>query len=154
MNISVITALSQREQLLDPSVKEELDSIQQAVDRLDPQLEEGKVYFLFVKGLYRHSSRKMTTACLFINMLDEAICELHGVLRIRLENRSAVVAKTTIDFDKDFMGECRPREALLVHLNIPVKGLSSDETISAGQAQSSFDEVRVSFINQETEAEK
>ena len=57
--------------------------------------------------------------------------------------RKAQIAKTTIDFDEPFMGILNPEEALLVHLGIPVKGLSNDENFMASDISGNFEDVRI-----------
>ena len=95
--------------------------------------------------MYLNGEKKMLTACLFVNKMDKPISELHGVLRLGFKSRKAQIAKTTIDFDEPFMGTLNPDEALLVHLGIPVKGLSNDENFMVSDISGNFEDVRVTL---------
>ena len=61
---------------------------------------------------------------------DRKISELHGVIHIHTNTEGIQFAKTTIDFDEEFMGVLCDNEGLLVHLNIPVRGLEGNRTFT------------------------
>lgn len=143
MSIVLKTADAHKNQLNDQEIRREFDSIQTGLNESDIVFHEGTVNFVFVKGIYLHDERKMVTPCVFVNKCGKPICELHGVLRLKFTARNALIAKTTIDFDSRFMGTIKEDEALLVHLNIPVKGLLRDETFMFGDVSGTFEEVRV-----------
>ena len=149
MEIKLKVARTHVNQLSNPSVQTEFASIQQELNRVSLQLENGKICMFFVKGYYEHSERKLITACLFINMLDFSISELHGQLRIKLKNCDAVVAKAELNFDSDFLGTLKPKEALLTHINFPVKGLKSNEVFLHSDVECWFNDVRVSKASEE-----
>ncbi|MGM9972533.1 MAG: hypothetical protein ACI33K_00625, partial [Clostridiaceae bacterium] len=67
---------------------------------------------------------------LFVNKTDKPLKELHGDLRLKFTTKNALIAKTTIKFDENFMGELPEDNGLLVHLGIPVKGLEQDEVFT------------------------
>ena len=110
---------------------------------MDLPFQKDTINFVFIKGMYLDSEKRMLTACLFVNKMDKPISELHGVLRLHFKSRKAQIAKTTIDFDEPFMGILNPEEALLVHLGIPVKGLSNDENFMASDISGNFEDVRI-----------
>ena len=143
MSILLKVADAHINQLIDQEIKKEFDSIQSGLNENDFDFKEGTVNFVFVKGVYLHTERKMVTACVFVNKFGKSINELHGVLHLKFVDRAALIAKATIDFDKEFMGTLEPDQALLVHLNIPVKGLEMDETFTVGDISGSFDGIRV-----------
>ncbi len=142
--MNVVLAKAHIGQLEDPDIKRELESISEAVNSTQIDYKENTVNFVFIKGIYDHSERKMITACLFVNKFGEPIQELHGVLRLRFIDRSALIAKSTIDFDEPFMGTLKNDEALLVHISIPVKGLDANENFLFSDISGSFEDVRVS----------
>lgn len=143
MAIKVILAKAHRGQIEDAEIKKELCSVEAELNRVGLPFREGTVNFVFIKGIYLDSEKKMLTACLFVNKMDKPISELHGVLRLRFKSRKAQIAKTTIDFDEPFMGTLNPEEALLVHLGIPVKGLSNDENFMVSDISGNFEDVRI-----------
>lgn len=143
MSILLKVADAHINQLSDQEIKKEFDSIQTGLNENDFPFKDGTVNFVFVKGVYLHAERKMVTACVFVNKYGKTISELHGVLRLRFNDRNALIAKATVDFDKEFMGTLDPDQALLVHLNIPVKGLEKDEMFTVSDISGSFDGIRV-----------
>lgn len=145
MPIELRVAKAHENQLNDPETLLEFESIKKAINEVHIPFVENAVNFVFIKGTYIHSERKMVTACLFVNKMDAPIKELHGILRLRFNERTAQVAKATINFDEPFLGRINPNEALLVHLGIPVKGLDADEVFSFRNMAGGFEDVRVSF---------
>lgn len=143
MAIKVILAKAHRGQIEDAEIKKELCSVEAELNRVGLPFREGTVNFVFIKGIYLDSEKKMLTACLFVNKMDKPISELHGVLRLRFRSKKAQIAKTTIDFDEPFMGTLNPEEALLVHLGIPVKGLKNDENFMVSNIHGNFEDVRI-----------
>lgn len=143
MAIKVILAKAHRGQIEDAEIKKELCSVEAKLNRVGLPFREGTVNFVFIKGIYLDSEKKMLTACLFVNKMDKPISELHGVLRLRFRSKKAQIAKTTIDFDEPFMGTLNPEEALLVHLGIPVKGLKNDENFMVSDIHGNFEDVRI-----------
>ena len=143
MAIKAILAKAHRGQIEDAEIKKELCSVEAELNRVGLPFREGTVNFVFIKGIYLDSEKKMLTACLFVNKMDKPISELHGVLRLRFRSKKAQIAKTTIDFDEPFMGTLNPEEALLVHLGIPVKGLKNDENFMVSDIHGNFEDVRI-----------
>ena len=130
MAINVMVAKAHEGQLADPAIKEEYESVQRAINNAELEYQEDTVNLVFLKGMYKHQERKMVSVCLFVNKLDKPLKELHGDLRLKFNNKNALIAKATLDFDESFMGELPKDNGLLVHLGIPVKGLEQDEVFT------------------------
>lgn len=145
MSIKVTLAKAHQAQLEDVEISKELCSIEEEVNKVDLPFQEDTINFVFIKGAYLHSEKKMLTACLFVNKMDKPIKELHGVVRLRFKSRMAQIAKTTVNFDEPFIGTINPDEALLVHFGIPVKGLSDDENFMISDISGNFEDVRVTL---------
>ena len=145
MAITVKVAKAHEGQLADEDILQELESVRKAVREVVIPYREGSINFVFIKGIYVPAERKMITACLFVNKMDKAIIELHGELRLGLNIENTMVAKTTVDFDETFMGALAKDEALLVHFNIPVKGLTESREFSIEDVYGKFENVRVTF---------
>lgn len=145
MAIKVTLAKAHQAQIEDAEIKKELCSVEAELNKVDLPFQKDTINFVFVKGMYLDSEKKMLTACLFVNKMDKPISELHGVLRLNFHSRKAQIAKTTINFDEPFMGTLNPDEALLVHLGIPVKGLSNDENFMVSDISGNFEDVRVTL---------
>lgn len=144
MPINVVLSKAHQKQLDDVDVAKEKDCIQKIVNNNFAEFHNGTVNFFFVKGIYNHSERKMMVACLFVNKTDYSINEIHSVLRLKFKFKKAEIAKATINFDKDFIGKLNTNDALLVHINIPVKGLDKDEEFTISDIEGKMDSVRFS----------
>ena len=145
MSIKVVTAQPHKLQINDVEIEKEIESVENSINKVNISYLENTINFVFIKGIYKHNERKMTTACLFINKTKEIIKEIHGVLKLSYNNIDAKIAKTTIDFDEYFIGSLNPDEALLVHLNIPVKGLMEDCFFSISDISGSFSDIRITY---------
>ena len=143
MAIKVTLAKAHQAQSEDAEIKRELCSVEAELNKVDLPFQKDTINFVFIKGMYLNSEKRMLTACLFVNKMDKPISELHGVLRLHFKSRKAQIAKTTIDFDEPFMGILNPEEALLVHLGIPVKGLKNDENFTVSDIHGNFEDVRI-----------
>ena len=142
MSVNVKIAKAHSLQLQDEDTKRELESISHAINNTRIEYADNAINFVFIKGIYHHTERKMITACLFVNKMH-AITELHGVLRLRFINEKAIIATVTVDFDEEFMGTIDNNEALLVHFGIPVKGLTDDKEFVYSDIQGDFCDVKV-----------
>ncbi|WP_040214959.1 hypothetical protein [Clostridium polynesiense] len=145
MAIKVMVAKAHQGQLTDPDIKKEYESVYKAINNVHIDYQEDTVNFVFLKGIYNHKERKMVTACLFVNKMDKPLKELHGDLNMKFNNKNALIAKATLDFDESFMGKLPADNGLLVHLNIPVKGLKQDEEFTIEDISGSFDGVKVTY---------
>ena len=145
MAIKVILAKAHRAQIEDAEIKKELCSVETELNKADLSFREGTVNFVFIKGIYLDGEKKMLTACLFVNKTEKPISELHGVLRLAFKSGNAQIAKTTLDFDEPFMGTVGSDEALLVHLGIPIRGLTENEEFTVSKITGSLEEVRVTY---------
>ena len=127
MAIKVTLAKAHQSQLDDVEIKKELCSVEAELNKVELPFQKDTINFVFIKGMYLNSEKKMLTACLFVNKMDKPITELHGVLRLGFKNRKAQIAKTTVD------------------LGIPVKGLSEDENFVISDISGNFEDVRVTM---------
>lgn len=143
MAIKVTLAKAHQAQIEDVEIKKELCSVEAELNKVDLPFQNDTINFVFIKGMYLDSEKKMLTSCLFVNKMDKPISEIHGVLRLSFKSRKAQIAKTTINFDEPFMGTLNPEEALLVHLGIPVKGLANDENFMVSDISGNFEDVRI-----------
>lgn len=148
MAIKVVLAEAHNVQYQNAAIQEEIKSIENGVNHIELPLTDNTVNFVFIKGNYVHSERRMFTICLFVNKMKETLTEIHGVIRMKFQQKSALIAKTTVDFDKQFIGKLNPNEALLVQIGISVKGLGQDEEFVKSNISGNFSEVRVTTNNQ------
>lgn len=149
MAIKVVIAKAHQVQLSDTEIQKEIFSVEEELNKSELTFKENAVNYVFIKGIYLHQERKMITVCLLVNKTGKMISELHGELRMRFSSKKAQIAKSTINFDNAFMGNVKHDEALLVHIGIPVKGLDSDRQFNFNDIIGSFENVRVTFNDEE-----
>lgn len=149
MAIQIVVARAHQKQLETAQVREECRRIQESLQQVQPGYKEGTVNVVFISGSYFDFAKKMTAACVFVNKTGRAIRELHGVLRLQFQAETAEIAAATLDFDEGFLGSLAPDEGLLVHLNIPVRGLQEDGVYDIRDVRGSFEDVRVTYADQQ-----
>ena len=127
-NIRVKLAQAHQMQNRDFDVKKELRSVQEYIDVLHFEMRPASM--------------------VFINNTGKAIRELHGVVRLKTPNPMIKIAKTTINFDEPFMGIVDDHEAILVHFNIPVKGLEEKREFTGKDFSGEFSEDKVTYVEE------
>lgn len=133
-------------QLRDFDVKKELRSIQSYISQLKVELDEKSVYILVLKAIYNNYSKRATTVMVFINNMEKSIKELHGIVEIEVVNSDVEFARATLNFDEKFMGKVENKEAILIHLDIPVEGLTEDKVFEQNDLEVKFTDVRVTYV--------
>lgn len=143
--IKVVVAKAHKPQLSDPENQLEIESASRAINKLhsESEFKKNAITLVPMKGMYNHNERIMNTVCSFVNKLPYTICELNGDIHLSFKELDAEIAKMTIEFDEQFIGEIKPNEALLVHLRIPVRGLNTDTDFSNLDFECEFDNVTV-----------
>lgn len=147
-NISVKLVLAHETQKRDFDIKKELRSVQKYIEGLECELQDNSIQLILLKGFYDNFTKRMTTAMVFINNTGKAIRELHGVLRLTTSDLMIKIARTTIDFDEPFMGIVDNGEAILVHFNIPIKGLEENREFLAKDLFGEFSDIRVTYVEE------
>ncbi len=145
MPIKVILAKAHQTQIENVEVQTVLNEIEEGLNKVNLPYQDNTINYIFVEGRYIHNERKMIITCLFVNKMEKPITEIHGVLRLKFNSKDALIAKTTIDFDKAFIGSLDFDEAILVNIGVPVKGLSKDENFIISDVSGRFDDVRVTM---------
>lgn len=146
-DINIVVPKVYEFQLGDPEVKKEIDSVQEYIQKVN-FVSQNSIEVVVLRGKYDSFERKMNTAIVFVNNLLQDIKELHCELRISSKNSNVKFAKATVDFDYAFMGRIRPREGMLVHLNIPVKGLDEDHVYTNKELIYEVEGVRVTYAEE------
>lgn len=150
MSIKVRLAEAHKDQLAMPAVKHELEQVQTGLDQADLEYQDDTVNFIFFTGRYNHEEKFMTTVCAFVNKIDRPISELAGEIRMQfVDHEEADIAVARLEFDEPFMGILEPDEAVLVHINIPVRGLTEDKVFNIADMRGRFDNVRVTYADED-----
>lgn len=142
-NIVVPRALDNQTQ--DPEIRKEMEAVKDYIDRIEFGTEQN-ISVVLLQGRYNDFEKKMNTVVAFVNKLPKAIKELHCVLSISSKMKDVQIAKATINFTEDFMGELLSDDILLVHMNIPVKGLTEDRIFSNKELDYAVNDVRVTYL--------
>ncbi len=143
VNLKVVLPLASRDAGDESLYQKELAAAQAYFDSTVLGLNRSTVYFVPLKGMYTHLSRKMALLGAFVNMTDNIIVGVKGTVSLRLDHSGAEAALVHIKFPSAFMGRLHPREALLVQLDVPVKRLRVDKTFEASEFVSEFLNVEV-----------
>lgn len=149
MSIQIVAARAHQSQLQTAQAGEEYRRIQEAFQGVQPDYKEGTVNLVFVSGSYTDLEKKMAAACVLVNKTGQAIKELHGVLRLQFGTQDAEIASATLDLDEVFLGRLAPDAGLLIHLNIPVRGLWEDRVFGIRDVRGRFEDVRVTYADQQ-----
>lgn len=144
-NIIVPKALEY--QTADLDIQREMESVKSYIDRIE-FASEPNISAVLLQGRYMDFEKKMNTVIAFVNKLPKTIKELHCVLTISSEVQDVKFAKATINFTEDFMGELLPGDIMLVHINIPVKGLTCDRIFTNKELGYEVNDVRVTYLEE------
>ena len=147
--INVKIAQAHENQMRNFDVQREMKSVQNYFDTTELDFNSEAVSLMFLSGQYNDFAQTMNTALVFVNKMGQKISELHGVIHIHTNTEGIQFAKTTIDFDEEFMGVLCDNEGLLVHLNIPVRGLEGNRTFTEKELEVQFADVRVTYANKQ-----
>ncbi|MDR2157540.1 MAG: hypothetical protein LBO81_07155 [Clostridiales Family XIII bacterium] len=109
----------------------------------------GDILFVPVRGLYSHARRSMKLVGVFINNGARPVFGLKATLRMKLRNTETELGAVHLVFPHEFTGEIGPHTGLLVHITVPVQGLSANRRFS-----SSFFDSELSDIEALTEKPK
>lgn len=148
-NMKIKLVKAHEQQLKRPDVQAELKSAQDMVDHLPNQLTEPTVYLVFGHGTYNDYEKKMTSILVFLNNTGKTLKAFRAVIRLRSQLPGMQIAKSTIEFNNDFLGDLGPQEGVLVHLNIPVRGLDSDREFTAKEISGEMSDVEIVYMPDE-----
>ena len=143
------TAKAYESFLGDENLKREFDMLAEAFSAHEFNLTSGTVNAVLLGVSYVNIEKKLHVEIAFANMMEETINEIHAKLFLNLKNIEAEVAVATVDFDAEFLGELKNKEAVYLNLKIPVRGLKEDREFTASEYTGRLDEVRVSFAEKE-----
>ena len=140
----VKVAEAHKEQLSDFELQREIRDVQTFLSSVNVDSVENAVAFLFLEGRYDDFEKKMSSVMLFLNGTGKPIKELRGTLRLKTDG-PVQFAKASIAFDQPFMGVLQDHEALLIHMNIPERGLLENKVFKASDIEADFSEVQVKY---------
>ncbi|MBQ8148189.1 MAG: hypothetical protein IJ040_05295 [Lachnospiraceae bacterium] len=145
-NMTIKLVKEHEAQLKKPEIQAELKAAQDMINRLPNQLTAPTVYLVFGGGTYRDFEKKMTSVLIFLNNTGKTLKAFRAVIRLKSQIPGVQIAKATMEFDHDFLGDLAPQEGVLVHLNIPVKGLNEDYEFAANEITGEVSDVEIVYL--------
>lgn len=142
MTVKVKVAKVHEEQLQDENIKRELEDIQKYFDNTDFNYAENTINFVLIKGIYSHIKRAMLVVGVYVNNTKDNIYGFSSKLRLKFVNIDGQIATVNSAFDENFIGKLQPEEGMLIHLEVPVRGLNKDEEFSIKDITGMLDEIK------------
>ena len=142
MTVKVKVAKVHEEQLQDENIKRELKDIQNYFNTTDFNYAENTINFVFIKGIYSHIKRAMLVVGVYVNNTKDDIYGFSSKLRLKFINIDGQIATVNSAFDENFIGKLQPEEGMLIHLEVPVRGLNKDEEFSIKDISGMLDEIK------------
>jgi hypothetical protein len=131
----------------DPDIEREIQDIGLYVSRFDFVPEDGEIVFVPIRGSYSHIKRSMELVCVFVNNGAQSIFGLDATLKLTIKDVEAELAVIRLKAPYDFMGELNPRTGLLIHVNVPVRGLSEDRIFESASFDGGMSDIEVMKAN-------
>ncbi len=145
MTVKVKVAKVHEEQLKDENIKRELEDIQNYFNNNNFEYVENTINFVFIKGIYSHIKRAMLVVGVYVNNTKDNIYGFSSKLRLKFVNINGQIATVNSAFDENFIGKLKPEEGMLIHLEVPVRGLTKDEEFSIKDIAGMLDEIK--YVN-------
>lgn len=142
MKVKAILPKAKKQSALLPQVQAELNEVQKYLDGGHMPFPSDAIGFGVLQGNYRHDIRSMDTICLIANGYDYPVEGIAGSVALTTPDRDAFIARLQFTFNEDFLGKVNPGEAILVHFNIPVKGLKEDCIIQTKEFRADINDFR------------
>ncbi len=152
MTVKAVLAKAHEELRDNPTIQHQLTEIQKLLDTRELPMKENTINFVSIQGIYDADKKSIFLISLFINNMTRPVNEIHAELRLHLEREGVQLATITLNFGKEFIGVLNPQEAMMIHLQIPARGLQQDEESFYGdEFVGRLEEVRVTFADGEGE---
>jgi len=142
-NIKAVLPLAYKQMYEDSSVKSELLRVQEYFDSTDLEMPNPSLYFVALKGAYTHIKRKLLLVAVFANKTDKNLAAIKATVKLKVAHPTADLADSQVAFPSEFMGVLHPDEAMLVHINIPVRGLEKDQVFEANDFASELTDISI-----------
>ena len=78
----------------------------------------------------------------FSHNINDDIYGFSSKLRLKFVNKDGQIATVNSAFDENFIGKLKPEEGMLIHLEVPVRGLNKDEEFSIKDIAGMLDEIK------------
>lgn len=143
MSIKLKVAELHKQQIDNVEVKKELESIQNYLDKETLEFTDDTVNFVFVKGDYIHKKRAMIVLGVYTNNTNKRVNGIESMLKLKFKNLEAQIAVVSGFYPPEFLGVLEPGEGVLIHLEVPVKGLKEDKTFTTKEIEGYLDNIQL-----------
>lgn len=147
-SIKIVFPNRHENQMINDDALHELQDVQNYFDKENIDFDSGEISFVFLKGFYKHIIRKMTVIGVFVNNTDKNIVAFKCSLKLKFKNVPAQIATVHLYLPNEFVGELRPNEGLLLHVDIPVQHLKDDQTCEQSEITGELLDVELKYTNQ------
>lgn len=83
----------------------------------------------------------MDIALVFVNLTGNSMAGLKGTMRFKLLDTNAVFAKLDIAIPPEAFGILQSGEGVLLHFDVPVKGLEKNQAYTGQQLQAALTQI-------------
>lgn len=146
MTLKLVLPKAQVEMLRQTSVRGLLEEFQKEADCLDLSSSE-EISFLPVHGLYDNFEKSIFLISLFVNNTSRPVNEIDGELHLFLQREGVHIGGLQVQLRKEFIGCLGPKEAMMIHLKVPTKGLHREEAFDGSEFIDSFHNVHVGYAD-------
>ena len=132
MGLKVVLVKAHQSLRNNEDVREEVSSVQSYLDQSISPIVEERVVYIPLKASYKHVTRKMVLQGVFATSIKKGIAGLSGNLEVYVENQNEKSAVSVVEFafPPEFIGRLNENECFIVHLEIPMEGLTKDSEFS------------------------
>lgn len=148
--INIVLAQAHQSQLEHPNIQRELQDIQSFFNEKDLSFTKGTVNYVLIRGLYNHLERSMNIVGVFVNKTKQTLCGLETTLSYQVKNNpTARFVDVELQLPPNFVGEIKPNEGFILHINVQVEGLSGDQKVfEATELAGNVKDVKIAYINE------
>ncbi|MBC1502704.1 hypothetical protein [Listeria booriae] len=141
-----IVLAEKHKSIVDENTQREVDDVQRFFNQIKPQLKEGTVNFVFLKGFYEDVTKNTKVRGVFVNNTEETLVALKLKLKLQVPAQANVeMAQLDIFLKQDFLGEIQSKEGFILHFNVPTNGLQKNQVFNATDISGMLEDVELGF---------
>lgn len=141
MSIKIKLAKEHQTQANNKDVKRELDEMQKYFDDSSFEFGNNTITYVLIRGYYSDIDKAMNVVGVFVNNTNQSIYGLRGKLELNFKNKNAQIAVASLTFPEEFLGEVKVDEGVIMHITIPVRGLSEDGVFTSSDIEGRFSDI-------------
>ncbi|MEI3612688.1 hypothetical protein [Pseudogracilibacillus sp. SO30301A] len=128
--INIVLANAHQAQAERSDIQREVKDIQKFFNERDFLFKQGTVNFVLIRGLYSHIERSLNVVGVFVNKAEHVISGLEADLSFQVKDQpDAKLAGVALQLPPSFLGEIKPNEGFILHMKVPVQGLTNEKQV-------------------------